>query len=595
MKQNLLFRNGMNKVSLTLCSLVLLLALQHSSAQEVISSNRTGTQDGWYWSFWKDNGNASMTLYPGGRYTTTWNGVNNFTAGKGWAVGKPDRSICFEGSFNGGSNGFLAVYGWTKNALIEYYVVENYGAWTPPGGTSKGSYECDGGTYNIYETTRTNQPSIIGTATFQQYWSVRIAKDKRSSGTVTFATHVAKWAEKGMKMGSTWDYQIIESEGYQSTGNSDVTIKDCNNSCTTAAPTVTASVTYEQGATATPLTAQGTSLKWYTSESGGTASTTAPTPNTSTTGTTKYYVSSTANNCESARSSITVNVASTYKIFKVSAPLTIDGSIEAVWNDGNVKSMNATKLLSGAVSSSSDLSGYAKLLWDNTYLYFLAVVTDDTKQNDSQNSYDDDQVELYVDADNAKAATFDANDCQYSFGWDDGTVVGTIPASASTTGITYSAVATANGYVIEARLPWTTLKANNPTADKLLGIDFMINDDDNNGTRDAKLAWNSATDEAYANASLFGTAKLNNQQLLVTGLEDFDATTFSIFPNPATSELFVTGFTSEFEYEVVDYAGRAVMQGKSAGKIDIAKLEAGIYILKVKQGQNAKTVKISKL
>ena len=592
MEKNLLFKKGMNMLSIAVCSIALLSATQQSNAQEVISSNRTGTQDGWYWSFWKDNGNASMTLYPGGRYTTTWNGVNNFTAGKGWAVGKADRSICFEGSFNGGSNGFLAVYGWTKNALIEYYVVENYGQWTPPGGTSKGTFTSDGGTYNIYETTRTNQPSIIGTATFQQYWSVRTSK--RSSGTVTFANHVAAWKAKGMNMGSTWDYQIIESEGCQSTGNSDVTIKDCN-SCATAAPTVTASVTYEQGATASQLTASGTSLKWYTSESGGTASSTAPTPNTSTTGTTVYYVSSTANNCESARSSITVNVVSTYKIYKVSAPLVIDGNIEEVWNDGNVKPMNATKLLSGTVSNNSDLSGYAKLLWDNTYLYFLAVVTDDTKQNDSQNSYDDDQVELYIDADNAKATAYDANDCQYSFGWDDGTVVGTIPSGASTSNITYSAVATANGYVIEARLPWSTVKANNPAGDKLLGIDFMINDDDNNGTRDAKLSWNSATDGAYADASLFGTGKLNNQQLLVTGLEGFDVATFSIFPNPATSELFVTGFTSEFEYEVVDYAGRAVLQGRSAEKIDIAKLDAGIYILKVKQGQLAKTVKISKL
>jgi len=541
----------------------------------------------------KKSGSASMTLGPGGNYSTTWSNVNNFTAGKGWAVGKADRVVCFEGSFNGGSNGFLALYGWTKDALIEYYVCEHHGSWTPPGNTSditkKGTYTSDGGTYTIYTATRTNQPSIIGTATFQQFWSVR--STTRSSGTITFANHVAAWKAAGMNLGSTWDYQIMESEGYQSSGSSNITVSECS-SCATVAPTVTASITYEQGATATQLTATGNNLKWYTSETGGTASTTAPTPSTSTVGTTVYYVSATGS-CESSRSSITVNVVNTYKLYKVSAPITVDGTIESVWNDVNVKSMNATKLLSGAVTNSADLSGYAKLLWDNTNLYFLAVVTDDTKQNDSQNSYDDDQVELYIDANNAKASAYDANDCQYSFGWNDGTVVGTIPSTASKTDITYSAVATTNGYIIEAKLPWSTINTS-PAADKLIGIDFMINDDDNNGERDGKLSWNSATDMAYTDASLFGTAKLNNQQV-ITGLESFDASEgISIFPNPATNELYVTGFTNNFEYAIFDHAGRAIMKGQSVEKINISELETGAYTLRIKQGELVKTMKISK-
>ena len=595
MKQNLLFRNKMKMLSSIAFSLGMMFAIQQSNAQ-TISSNQTGTHNGYYWSFWTEGGgSASMTLGAGGNYSTTWSNIQNFTAGKGWKVGTRDRVVCFEGSYNGGSNGFLAVYGWTKDPLIEYYVVENHGQWDPPGNTSDiknvGSFFSDGDTYDVYQSQRVNKPSIIGNATFYQFWSVR--RTKRSSGTVTFKNHVDQWEKSGLKLGTTWDYQIMESEGYGSSGNSNITVLDCKPTCATAAPTVTASVTYEQGDVAKQLTATGTNLKWYTVASAGTASSTAPTPSTSTIGSTTYYVSA-SGSCESERSLITVNVVSTYKLYKVSAPITIDGTIDAVWNDVNVKPMNATKLLSGAVTNTTDLSGYAKLLWDNTYLYFLAVVTDDVKQNDSQNSYDDDQVELYIDADNAKASTYDANDTQYSFGWDDGTIVGTIPSTASKTGITYSAVATTTGYIIEARLPWTTINTS-PAADKFIGIDFMINDDDNNGTRDGKLSWNASTDDAYQNASLFGTAKLSSQQL-ITGMEEyFNAENISVFPNPASNDLYVNGFANDFEYVISDYSGRTILEGHSAEKINITKLDAGVYILKIKQGELTKTIKISKL
>ena len=73
-------------------------------------------------------------------------------------------------------------------------------------------------------------------------------------------------------------------------------------------PTVVSPITYCQNATATALSATGTNLNWYTIATGGTASTTAPTPNTATAGTTGYYVSQTTNGCEGARAAITVTV-----------------------------------------------------------------------------------------------------------------------------------------------------------------------------------------------------------------------------------------------------------------------------------------------
>lgn len=77
--------------------------------------------------------------------------------------------------------------------------------------------------------------------------------------------------------------------------------------------TVTTPVVYNQGDTASALTAttgaNGTGLMWYTTASGGTGSATAPTPSTASFGNTSYWVSSTnANGCESARVEIMVTV-----------------------------------------------------------------------------------------------------------------------------------------------------------------------------------------------------------------------------------------------------------------------------------------------
>ncbi|HMT74333.1 MAG TPA: chitobiase/beta-hexosaminidase C-terminal domain-containing protein, partial [Chitinophagaceae bacterium] len=92
--------------------------------------------------------------------------------------------------------------------------------------------------------------------------------------------------------------------------------------CTTPAPTGTTPVNYCQGATATPLTATGTALLWYTVATGGTGSATAPTPSTATPGSTIYYVSQTLNGCEGSRLAITVNVTATPAAPVVTTPVT---------------------------------------------------------------------------------------------------------------------------------------------------------------------------------------------------------------------------------------------------------------------------------
>jgi hypothetical protein len=86
-------------------------------------------------------------------------------------------------------------------------------------------------------------------------------------------------------------------------------------------PGITTPVTYCQGTTATALTATGTNLLWYGNATGGTGSTTAPTPSTATVGSTVYYVTQNSNGCESQRAAITVNITSTTPAPVVTTPV----------------------------------------------------------------------------------------------------------------------------------------------------------------------------------------------------------------------------------------------------------------------------------
>ncbi|KAK3990692.1 family 11 putative glycoside hydrolase [Cladorrhinum sp. PSN332] len=184
-----------------------------------------GNHDGFFYSYWTDGkGSVDYNNGPRGSYKVSWRNVGNWVGGKGWNPG-PSRKIAYNGTWNNYNvNSYLALYGWTVNPLVEYYIVEAYGNYNPSAGTTKfRTLDSDGGTYDVYRTRRVNQPSIQGTATFDQYWSVR--QVKRVGGNITVQNHFDAWTASGLKLGS-WNYMIMATEGYGSTGSAEIEVRE---------------------------------------------------------------------------------------------------------------------------------------------------------------------------------------------------------------------------------------------------------------------------------------------------------------------------------------------------------------------------------
>ncbi|KAH6883432.1 concanavalin A-like lectin/glucanase domain-containing protein [Thelonectria olida] len=194
--------------------------IEHGIAKRTGSS--TGHSGGYYYSFWTDTpSSVTYTNGNGGQFSMRWSGNGNHVGGKGWETGS-GRTIKYSGSYPPNGNSYLAIYGWTRNPLIEYYIVENFGTYNPSSGaTKKGEVTVDGSVYDIYVSTRVDAPSIEGNRTFQQFWSVR--RNKRSSGSVNTSTHFNAWRNVGLNLGS-FDYQILAVEGYYSSGSATMVV-----------------------------------------------------------------------------------------------------------------------------------------------------------------------------------------------------------------------------------------------------------------------------------------------------------------------------------------------------------------------------------
>ncbi len=178
---------------------------------------------GYTWTIWSSGSGGCLTSYGvGAAFKATWNNSGDFLSRVGlqWDETKTydqygtisaDYSYTKTGSAGGYS--FIGIYGWSNNPLVEYYIVDDWFGSGPPtgGGTLKGTLSVDDGTYNIYTHTQNQQPSIHGTATFPQFFSVR--QKARQCGHISLTEHFKKWASLGMNLGKMYEAKLLVEAG----------------------------------------------------------------------------------------------------------------------------------------------------------------------------------------------------------------------------------------------------------------------------------------------------------------------------------------------------------------------------------------------
>jgi len=192
------------------CALVVAGCATMTLNAQTIHNNGTGTNQGFYYSLYTSGGSSTMTFSTqyAGNYAISWSGVNDVVGGKGWNPGGY-RTVGYNvGAANGYNN--ISIYGWTTNPLVEYYICE-FGSVVS--GTYKGSVSSDGHTYSTYEHLQVNQPSIQGTATFEQYLDNWGGSSIGSNHSVTTGNHFSHWQSLGMNLGS-FNYMILGTESY---------------------------------------------------------------------------------------------------------------------------------------------------------------------------------------------------------------------------------------------------------------------------------------------------------------------------------------------------------------------------------------------
>lgn len=112
----------------------------------------------------------------------------------------------------------------------------------------------------------------------------------------------------------------------------------------------------------------------------------------------------------------------------------------------------------------------------------------------------------------------------------------------------------------------------------------------NVGLENIKLIIPDDTSEIYEAATIW--TEFDITETLSTNKNDIN-TSFSVYPNPASSFIAVTGLKQETAYEVINVLGTKVLEGtlSMTTKIEIEMLTKGIYFLKLDSGTLLKFLK----
>ncbi|HPE95358.1 MAG TPA: sugar-binding protein [Bacillota bacterium] len=179
----------------------------------------------------------------------------------------------------------------------------------------------------------------------------------------------------------------------------------------------------------------------------------------------------------------------------------IDGSLDDIWNDANLKWTDVDHAYS-ADAKWDDATMRVKILWDEDNLYFLVAATAASEQGENFGSL----AEFYISEGNTNAGgAYSAGDSQTCVRFVDGTFVlagalkGGEGAGTNTKGAVSGCEAASwkdgSTYYIEVKLPFVTLTEDAAAGDDF-GLEFMYNIMDSSSAFVNALRWNVDTANA---------------------------------------------------------------------------------------------------
>lgn len=176
----------------------------------------------------------------------------------------------------------------------------------------------------------------------------------------------------------------------------------------------------------------------------------------------------------------------------------IDGVMDETWKSAPEMAVNRFQMAwQGATA-------VGRALWDEGHLYVLMQVSDDQLDKTSANPWEQDSVEIFVDANNGKTTFYQEDDGQYRINFDNEV---SFSSTSISEGFQSAVKVSGNSYIVEAKIPLPNVKWVNGTK---LGFDMQVNDA-KNGARQSAAAWNDTAGTAYMDTSVFGVLTLEGK------------------------------------------------------------------------------------
>ena len=177
--------------------------------------------------------------------------------------------------------------------------------------------------------------------------------------------------------------------------------------------------------------------------------------------------------------------------------ISVDADADAAW--GNAVNIPLT------INKGSEASANAKVLWDDDNLYVYATVNDAVLDKTGAQTHEQDSLEVFIDEDNGKTASYGEDDKQYRINYNNGQSFNGKKCLAENV---KSATKTIDGgYVVAAAFKWTDIKPANGTK---IGLEFQINDA-KDGKRIGTLSWYDETGMGWSGSNVYGTVELTGK------------------------------------------------------------------------------------